>query len=192
MTRNELILHFIASDEFKAKTQWLNNREFVRQYYLSILGREPEQGGWDYWVGRLEEVPIPPPIPEPIPVPPDAEIWGWSDNLPLNLNPGGKMVYRVVIDSSVPGDGWGTKVKWLLPVIAGANNYTRAKFHWITPSGKRYDSIGICFTNEGETSAIIPPDKSQIEWGDHYWVIETIPLEGSITTMQFRIRIDRH
>lgn len=30
-------------------------RTFVRQHYLDFLGREPDQGGWDYWTDRITQ-----------------------------------------------------------------------------------------------------------------------------------------
>jgi hypothetical protein len=33
----------------------LTNREFVEQIYLNLFDRSPEQSGWDYWTGRLDE-----------------------------------------------------------------------------------------------------------------------------------------
>ena len=31
-----------------------SNREFVRTVYLNCFGREPDQGGWDFWTGKLD------------------------------------------------------------------------------------------------------------------------------------------
>jgi hypothetical protein len=31
-------------------------RALVREYYLDILDREPDQGGWDYWVSEIERI----------------------------------------------------------------------------------------------------------------------------------------
>jgi|GEM_PF-2026515 len=28
---------------------------FVRQHYLDLLGREPDQGGWEYWTGQINQ-----------------------------------------------------------------------------------------------------------------------------------------
>jgi hypothetical protein len=33
-----------------------NIRALVREYYLDILDREPDQGGWDYWVSEIERI----------------------------------------------------------------------------------------------------------------------------------------
>ena len=32
-----------------------SNEYFVRQQYLDFLGREPDQGGFDYWIGQLDQ-----------------------------------------------------------------------------------------------------------------------------------------
>ncbi len=44
---------FAASAEFQATYGRLSNRDFVRLIYVNVLGREPDQGGYDYWVGLL-------------------------------------------------------------------------------------------------------------------------------------------
>lgn len=48
--------HFLASDEFKntyGTEDTVSNENFVELLYRHTLGREYEQGGYDYWVGRL-------------------------------------------------------------------------------------------------------------------------------------------
>lgn len=44
---------FITSPEFTNKN--LNNTEYVKVLYRTFMGREYDQGGLDYWVGRLNQ-----------------------------------------------------------------------------------------------------------------------------------------
>ena len=44
---------FITSPEFTNKK--LNNKEYVKVLYRTFMGREYDQGGLDYWVGRLNK-----------------------------------------------------------------------------------------------------------------------------------------
>jgi hypothetical protein len=47
---------FTATAEAIVTTNAIESAEyFVRQQYLDFLGREPEQGGFDYWTARLNE-----------------------------------------------------------------------------------------------------------------------------------------
>jgi hypothetical protein len=47
---------FTANPEAIITTNTIESVEyFVRQQYLDFLGREPEQGGFDYWTARLNE-----------------------------------------------------------------------------------------------------------------------------------------
>ena len=47
---------FTASPDAIAMTNAIDTSEyFVRQQYLDFLGREPEQGGLDFWVGQLKQ-----------------------------------------------------------------------------------------------------------------------------------------
>ena len=48
----DVIRGFYQSPEFIGRK--LTNEEFVRTLYNSILGREPEQGGLDFWVNELK------------------------------------------------------------------------------------------------------------------------------------------
>ena len=31
-------------------------KALVREYYLDILGREPDAGGWDYWTNEINRI----------------------------------------------------------------------------------------------------------------------------------------
>jgi len=33
----------------------MNAQQFVRQHYLDFLGREPDQGGWDFWTAQVSK-----------------------------------------------------------------------------------------------------------------------------------------
>lgn len=46
---------FVASSEFVATYGNLNNGEYVTQLYSNVLDRSPDQGGFDYWVGRIDD-----------------------------------------------------------------------------------------------------------------------------------------
>ena len=50
MTRGQLMLGFSESPEY-GQTSY--NRVFVTMIYYGMLGRVPEQGGFDYWVAQL-------------------------------------------------------------------------------------------------------------------------------------------
>lgn len=55
MSLVDIATGFIASDEYKkAYGTNLSNRELITKYYENILGRAPEQGGLDFWVGVLD------------------------------------------------------------------------------------------------------------------------------------------
>ncbi len=45
--------NFAASSEFQSMYGRLGHRDFVRLVYVNVLGREPDAGGYDYWVGML-------------------------------------------------------------------------------------------------------------------------------------------
>lgn len=45
---------FAEASQFELGAQ-LNDQEFVTRVYDTILGRQPEQAGLDFWVGRLED-----------------------------------------------------------------------------------------------------------------------------------------
>lgn len=46
---------FLTQKEYQdAYSPTLSNRELVGKYYQNILGRAPEQGGWDFWTGVLD------------------------------------------------------------------------------------------------------------------------------------------
>lgn len=45
---------FAEASQFELGTR-LTDQQFVARVYDTILGRQPEQAGLDYWVGRLEE-----------------------------------------------------------------------------------------------------------------------------------------
>ena len=44
---------FGMSDEFNGRFANASQQDFVRSLYEHVLGREPDQGGFDYWVGHL-------------------------------------------------------------------------------------------------------------------------------------------
>ncbi|MDH3295085.1 MAG: polysaccharide deacetylase family protein, partial [Acidimicrobiia bacterium] len=44
---------FARSTEFANRYQSLNQREFVALVYRNVLGREPDQRGWDYWTALM-------------------------------------------------------------------------------------------------------------------------------------------
>lgn len=66
LLREFVLYSFFQSAEFKALAEQSNTlaysesdhtqflvKDFVRRLYVNVLGREPEQGGMDYWSGRL-------------------------------------------------------------------------------------------------------------------------------------------
>jgi acetyl esterase/lipase len=52
-TLSSIASQFDASPEFVATYGALNDREYVRQLYLNVLGREPDPTGHDYWTNML-------------------------------------------------------------------------------------------------------------------------------------------
>ena len=45
---------FLASAEFKERYgSNISNEKYVETLYLNVLNRELDQGGYDYWVGNL-------------------------------------------------------------------------------------------------------------------------------------------
>jgi hypothetical protein len=44
---------FAGSSEFQSLYGNLGNRDFVRLVYVNVLGREPDQAGYNYWVGLM-------------------------------------------------------------------------------------------------------------------------------------------
>ena len=58
LSSNGLSLHSVAS-EFAASPEFvqtygnLDARAFVRQLYRNVMKREPDTGGWNYWVSVL-------------------------------------------------------------------------------------------------------------------------------------------
>ncbi len=45
--------YFATSTEFQATYGQLSDRDFVRTVYANVMGRNPDQGGYDYWVGQM-------------------------------------------------------------------------------------------------------------------------------------------
>ncbi len=43
---------FLSSQEYRSKRT--SNRNFVRDCYQAILGREPDKGGWAHWTAKLD------------------------------------------------------------------------------------------------------------------------------------------
>ena len=52
---NEVSSNFAASAEFKSIYGKVGNADFVRLVYRNVMGREPETGGFQYWVSRLDQ-----------------------------------------------------------------------------------------------------------------------------------------
>lgn len=50
----EMAGYFAGSDEFKNKYGGQSHPELVTQMYRNILNRDPDQGGYDYWVNRKD------------------------------------------------------------------------------------------------------------------------------------------
>jgi hypothetical protein len=50
----DLAVLFGRADEFQGRFSGINNRDFVRELYLTVLDRAPDQEGFDFWVGHLE------------------------------------------------------------------------------------------------------------------------------------------
>ena len=50
-SRGTAMVGFSESDEYK---NLLNNKVSIVSYYYGMLRRSPDQGGFDYWVGRLD------------------------------------------------------------------------------------------------------------------------------------------
>ena len=45
---------FAESTEFANRYRQVDNRRFVRLVYENVLGRQPDQRGWDYWTALLD------------------------------------------------------------------------------------------------------------------------------------------
>ena len=52
-TLSSIAGQFAGSPEFVATYGSLNDRDYVRQLYLNVLGREPDPNGHDYWTNML-------------------------------------------------------------------------------------------------------------------------------------------
>ena len=52
ITGKSIVNFFFLCNEIKSKN--LPNREYVRRIYKVMLDREPDQGGWNFWTGRLD------------------------------------------------------------------------------------------------------------------------------------------
>jgi hypothetical protein len=52
ITRGAAMVGYSESDEYK---QLMNNRVSIVSYYYGMLRRAPDQGGFDYWVQRLDD-----------------------------------------------------------------------------------------------------------------------------------------
>lgn len=44
---------FARSDEFQSRYGNVDNRQFLDRVYRNVLGRTPDQAGYDYWVGQM-------------------------------------------------------------------------------------------------------------------------------------------
>ena len=51
---NAISNNFAASQEFTNRYGQLNNHDFVVLVYKNVLGRQPDQGGLDFWTGQLD------------------------------------------------------------------------------------------------------------------------------------------
>lgn len=45
--------YFATSAEFQSTYGQLSDRDFVTTVYANVMGRRPDQGGYDYWVGQM-------------------------------------------------------------------------------------------------------------------------------------------
>jgi len=52
MTGSKLVHQFFDSKEMQSKN--LSDEEFIKTAYKAVFGRNPDQGGLDYWVGQLQ------------------------------------------------------------------------------------------------------------------------------------------
>lgn len=50
-----LAYQFAVSDEFKNRYGSLDNREYVTVIYANVLNRPPDNGGFEYWLGLLND-----------------------------------------------------------------------------------------------------------------------------------------
>lgn len=55
LTLVEVSDYFARSPEFARRHDGLSQREFVAVVYRNVLGREPDQKGWDYWTAELNQ-----------------------------------------------------------------------------------------------------------------------------------------
>ena len=46
--------YFEVSEEFNLRYGDLDDREFVALVYQNVMGREPDQGGYDYWLDQMD------------------------------------------------------------------------------------------------------------------------------------------
>ncbi|MGH1503966.1 MAG: DUF4214 domain-containing protein [Acidimicrobiales bacterium] len=53
MSLGEISEHFARSSEFVQRYGSLSDREFVRRVYLNVMGRQPDEAGYDFWIGQL-------------------------------------------------------------------------------------------------------------------------------------------
>ncbi len=53
MSATDVVEYFFESDELKRKK--LSDKEFVEKAYRTILGREPDRSGYEYWLNKLNE-----------------------------------------------------------------------------------------------------------------------------------------
>lgn len=52
---DDLAYGFAQSDEFRARYGTLTNDEFLTLLYDNMLGRVPDQAGFDYWLGQMND-----------------------------------------------------------------------------------------------------------------------------------------
>lgn len=53
VTPDDLAYGFAQSTEFALKYGTLSNTDFLNLIYQNMLGRTPDQGGFDYWLGQM-------------------------------------------------------------------------------------------------------------------------------------------
>ena len=54
-TKKVVAASFVLSDEFKRRYgENVSNGQYITNMYKNVFDREPDQGGYDYWVGSLD------------------------------------------------------------------------------------------------------------------------------------------
>lgn len=50
---NKISNDFARSEEFRGRYGSLDNRQFLDRVYANVLGRQPDQGGYSYWLDQM-------------------------------------------------------------------------------------------------------------------------------------------